>query len=254
MGGVPRRPFGPFERLAAAWEDRDHITKNASFAVARQLEQTLTEVERDAGDDPPTLLAVRRAALTAVAELARRSDDSYGNIGELGAQAWAAYVATGWRDLVDPSAYWRDVSELVAFDEYAHLHQRQTLPWRHARRGEVPAITDILSDLGGEYRAARLDWHADEATVAIAWLQVATRDLDGFASIAARLGSGHWMPIVGLAEQALACGRPDVAHAVFDAADQPGWHRDYLRQRRTELLDAPVSPRPRLRVVTDDGR
>lgn len=114
--------------------------------------------------------------------------------------------------------------------------QPPILPWRHARRDEVPTITDILSDLADEYRAARLDWHADEAEVAIAWLHVATRHLDGFASIAALLGSAHWMPIVGLAERAVACGRTDVAHAVFHAADQPGWHCDYLRRRRTELL------------------
>lgn len=248
----PADPAAPFELLTFSVEDPDHISKHASFTVTRELEQAITEFERSADGDPPALLAVRRAALTAVAELAHRSDDSFGNVGELGADTWAAYIDTGWRGLVDPSVYWRDVSELVAFDEYAHLHERETLPWGHARRDEVPAITGILSDLAGEYRAVRLDWHADQAEVAIAWLHVATRHLDGFASIAARVGSAHWMPIVGLAEQAVTCGRPDIARAVFDAADQPGWHRDYLHRRRSQLLDEATSPRPRLRVVTDD--
>ncbi|MEX1271782.1 MAG: hypothetical protein WEB55_04940 [Acidimicrobiia bacterium] len=246
-------PAGPFELLAAAWADRDHIGKQASFTVTRELEQTISEVHRSVRDDPKTLLALRRAALTAVAELAHRSDDSFGNIGELGADAWSAYVDAVWRDLVDPSIYWRDISELVVFDDYAHLYKRETLPWRHARRDEVTMIARILSALADEYRAARLGWHADEAAVAIAWLHVATRHLEGFTSIAARLGSAHWMPIVGLAERAVACGRSDIAHAVFDAADQPGWHRDYLRRRRTELLDEAGAARPRLHVVTDDG-
>jgi hypothetical protein len=52
------------------------------------------------------------------------------------------------------------------------------------------------------------------------------------------LGSEHWMPVVALAESALRARRPDVAAAVFDAADQPGAHRDHLRRRRTTLLDA----------------
>lgn len=113
--------------------------------MTRELEEAISEVETSAGDDQPTLLAVRRAALTAVAELAHRSDDSFGNIGELGGDAWVAYVDAVWRDLVDPSVYWRDIVELVAFDEYAHLHKRETLPWRHARRDEVTMIADILS-------------------------------------------------------------------------------------------------------------
>lgn len=183
-------------------------------------------------------------------ELADRCDDSFGNVGELGADTWAAYIGTAWRGLVDPSVYWRDVGELVALDDYAHLHDHPTLPWRRARRAEVPTITGILSDLAAEYQAVRLDWHAEQAEVAIAWLHVATRHLDGFASVAARLGSEHWMPIVGLAEQAVASGRPEVARAVFDAADQPGWHRDHLRRQRTRLLDETT---PDLRLVTDDG-
>lgn len=248
----PVDPTEPFQRLATTWEDRDHISKNASFEVVRELEQSLTEIERSAGYDPGALLAVRRAAPAVVGELAERSDDSFGNVGDLGGRVWADYVDTRWRDGVAPSVYWRDVAELVAFDDYAHLHGRQTLPWRHARADEVAAITGILSDLADEYRAARLDWHADEAAVAIAWLHVATRHLEGFTAIAERLGSAHWMPIVALAEQALADRRPDVARAVFDAADQPGWHRDYLRRRRTDLLGDGTCA-PRLHVVTDDG-
>lgn len=123
-------------------------------------------------------------------------------------------------------------------------------PLAPGQRDEVPTIAAILLDLADEYRAARLDWHADEATIAVAWLHVATRRLDGFADIAERLGSDHWMPIVGLAEEATAARRPDLAEAVFDAADQPGRHRDYLRRRRQELVGDQTSQRPALRLVT----
>lgn len=57
------------------------------------------------------------------------------------------------------------------------------------------------------------------------------------------------MPIVGLAEEATA-RRPDLADAVFDAADQPGRHRDYLRRRRQERVGDQTSQRPALRLLT----
>lgn len=165
------------------------------------------------------------------------ADDSYGVIGELGHAAWAAYVGTPWRDLVPPDVYWRDVAELVAFDDYAHLHRAETLPWRQARKADLPLITHSLRALAEEYGAARLPYHADQARIALAYAHVATAALTGYATVARDLGSEHWMPVVALAESALGARRPDVAAAVFDAADQPGAHRDYLRRRRAALLD-----------------
>lgn len=246
----PVDPAGPYEQLVETFDGCRHIPKGATFDIVRDFEQTLADIDQQA-DDPAVLLAVRRAALAAVAELAHRGDDSYGNISDAGRQIWKAYIATDWRGLVEPVSYWRDIAELVAFDDYSHLHQRETLPWSRACRSEVAAITDILLALADEYRTVRLDWHADQATIAVAWLHVATRHLDGFAEVAQRLGSSHWMPIVGLAERALGCRRPDVAQAVFDAADQPGWHRDYLHQQRTRLLGN-TSARTHLHLVTDD--
>ncbi len=82
----------------------------------------------DAGDDPAQLLAVRRAALTAVAEAAERADDSEGEIGQLGRQTWQGDVTTLWGDLLDPATSWRDVGEPVAFDDEAHLHENEAVP------------------------------------------------------------------------------------------------------------------------------
>lgn len=50
-GAFPVDPAGPSELLATE-EDRDHIAKNASFAVVRDLEATLMEAEQAAVDDP----------------------------------------------------------------------------------------------------------------------------------------------------------------------------------------------------------
>lgn len=56
------------------------------------------------------------------------------------------------------------------------------------------------------------------------------------------------MPVVALAESAAAARRADLALDVFRAADQPSWHRVFLRRRCLELTgvnlnDAPRSPR-----------
>jgi hypothetical protein len=53
------------------------------------------------------------------------------------------------------------------------------------------------------------------------------------------------------AESAIRAQRVDLAAAVFDAANQPGAHRDVLRRRRTELLGTPDGPV--LRVIDADG-
>lgn len=143
--------------------------------------------------------------------------------------------------------YWRDVAQLVAFDDYAHLHRTETLPWRQARAADLPLVRRVLAALAEEYAAARLDYHAQQARVALAWAHLATRCLRRYADAARDLGSKHWMPVVALAESALRAHRPDVAAAVFDAADQPGSHREYLRRRRCALLNA--STAPNLRIV-----
>jgi len=201
----------------------------------------------DAGDHPARVLAVRRASLTAVAEAAERADDSYGEIGRLGLETWQAYVATPWRELLDPATYWRDVCELVAFDDYAHLHQHENLLFRRARANETDLLLGILDRLADECTAARLRWHADEVRQAVLYMLV--RSFDRFVDAAAGLGRGHWRPVALLAETALAAGRHDIAAAVFDAADQPGHH---LRKLRRQMLGGGTSNVRHLRAVDPD--
>lgn len=249
----PANPAEPYALLGELVEDRDDICARQTFDLVRDIERLIAALLEDAGDDPERLLAVRRAALTAVAEAAERADDSYGEVGQLGLQTWHAYVTTPWRDLLDPGTYWRDVCELVAFDDYAHLHRSETVPFRRARRGETELLVTILADLADEYAAVRLGWHADEARKAVLYVLVATRSYDRFAAAAAGLGRGHWQPVALLAETALAGGHRDVAAAVFDAADQPGHLGDHLRKLRYEMLgDGPANVRQLRAVAQDD--
>jgi hypothetical protein len=243
----PVDPSVAYAALAVDVEEAGHVGKGGTFDLVRELEAEIAADADDAAADAARLLAVRRAALTAIQEVAHRADDSYGVIGELGEATWRDYADTPWRDLVAPQVYWRDVAELVAFDDYAHLHGAETLPWRRARKADLPLICRTLGVLAEEYVAARLHYHADQARVAVAYAHIATRSATGYAAVARDLGSEHWLPIVALAESALRVRRPDIAAAVFDAADQPGAHRDHLQRRRAALLGDPT--RPALHVV-----
>lgn len=245
----PVDPAGAYEAFVVFVEEAVHLGKGGTIELARGLEEEIAAVADAAGGDSTRLLAARRAALTAVCEIAHRVDDSYGQIGELGQAAWSAYAATRWRDLLPEAVYWRDVAQLVAFDDHAHLYRAETVPWRQARAADLPVLRGIVAALAEEYAAARLDYHAQQVRVALAWAHVASRCVSRYAEVARDLGSEHWMPIVALAESALGAHRPDAAAAVFDAADQPGFHREYLHRRRRELLNAPAAPR--LRIVTE---
>ena len=58
------------------------------------------------------------------------------------------------------------------------------------------------------------------------------------------------MPIVALAESAAAGGRNELAIEVFRSADQPGMHRDHLRDRCLKLTGIRLDdPQPPLRLV-----
>lgn len=73
----------------------------------------------------------------------------------------------------------------------------------------------------------------------VAYLQAATGRLDRLVATAERLGSDQWMPIVALAQTALAAERRDLALEVFAAANRPGLQQDYLAARCLELTGQP---------------
>lgn len=248
----PASPAEPYSELGALVEDRPDIWSRQSFDLVRDLESVIAGLVAEAGNDLARLLAVRRAALTAVGEAAERADDSYGVIGGLGLETWQSYVATPWRGLIDPAVYWRDLCELVAFDDFAHLYRNETLPYRKARVSEADLLLGILDELAHEYATVRLRWHADMVRQAAPHVLVATRHYRRFVDAASRLGHGRWQPVALLAETAFAAGHRDIAAAVFEAADQPGPTGDHLRKLRRDLIGDAVPPVRHLRAVASD--
>lgn len=171
-------------------------------------------------------------------------------IGELRLGASETYLAIDWATAgMDPVDFWQDLRELMVCETHALTYEDDTLPFRRVPAGQAELIETILLALEAEYRAAYEDFQADEAVQLVAWLHLAGRRYTRYVDTARRLGSDHWRPVVALAESAITGGRPDVAAAVFQAADQPGRHRDHLRTKCLQLLGVTLDEGtdPRLR-------
>ena len=251
-GHWDRFPVNPdrwYEKLAGR-RPPNYVPKNATFALTRQLQDRLARYDgplREGADR----LALFRAFQTVGVELAERGDDSYGNIGELRLDAFRAYLRIDWAAAgMAPEDWWQDVCELLVSEVYALTHRHETLAFQHVPAGQADLVETILLALADEWRAAYQDYQADEALQLIAWLHIAGHRYTRYVDAARRLGSDHWITVVALAESALAARRDDLAVDVFRAADQPGMHRDHLRERCRKMtghrLDEPV---PRLRIV-----
>jgi hypothetical protein len=239
-------------------EVKDHISKYKSFAAVDRVEDRLRNL------DAPSLSTAHRLALyrgfhTAGLELADRTDDSHGNVGQLRVGAWHTYLGIDWQAAgISAEDYWSDLCDLVVFEPYALDHKEETLPWRRVPAGQAELIEGFLLDLAAECRSHYLEYQAEEALQQLAWLAVAGRGFTRYVEAATRLGSEHWMPIEAMAESALRSGRRELAVDVFRAADRPGFHQHHLRRRCLTLTGVDIddehrNPRPNLRVVPGSG-
>ena len=251
-GHWDRFPVNPdrwYEKVAGR-RSPTHVPKGRTFALTRQLGERLARLDGPRRSEAE-LLAIYRAFHTVGAELAERGDDSYGTIGELRFEAFGSYLDVDWAAAgMEPEHWWQDLCELLVSEVYALTYKHETLAFRHVPAGQADLVEGILLGLAGEWRAAYQDYQAAEALQLIAWLHIAGRRYSRYATAADRLGSDHWMPIVALAESAATAGRQELAIEVFRAADQPGMHRDHLRDRCLKLTGIRLDdPQPPLRVV-----
>lgn len=211
-GRFPVNPDRWYDKLAGRKPAVD-VSKGRSFAVCRQLG------ERLACHDGPRRrladrLALHRAFHTVGVELAERGDDSYGNIGELRLDAFRTYLAIDWAAAgMAPEHYWQDLCELLVSEVYALTYRHETLAFHRVPAGQADLIESILLGLAAEWRAAYQDYQADEALQLIAWLHIA-------------------------------------GHRYTRSADQPGMHREHLRQRCLALTGEHLEDQPpHLRIV-----
>lgn len=251
----PERYYTSFRRHV---EVKHHISKYKSFTTVDRIEERLRPLDK-ASLTGAQRLALYRAFHTAGLELADRTDDSHGNVGQLRRDAWHTYLGIDWQATgLAAEDYWADVCDLVVFEPYALDHQEETLPWQGVPAGHTELIEGLFLDLAAECRSHHLDDQTEEALQQLAWLAVGGRRFSRYVGAASRLGSDHWMPIEAMAESALRSGRRELAVEVFRAADRPGFHQRHLRQRclvlaGVDLDDERHDPRPTLRVVESPG-
>lgn len=253
-GTFPADPGLYYKSFRRHVEVKEHISKRRSFASVDYVEDRLRAL------DQPRLATAERLALyrafhTAGLELADRTDDSHGNVGQLRRDAWHTYLELDWQATgLSSEDYWADLCDLVVFEDYGLDYKEETLAWQRVPSGQVDLVGGFLLSLATECASHYLDYQAEEALQQIAWLAVAGRRFNRYVEAAARLGSEHWMPIEAMAESALHSGRRELAVDVFRAADRPGFHQQHLRRRCLALtgidLDGEThDPTPNLRAV-----
>lgn len=144
--------------------------------------------------------------------------------------------------------YFTDLCELCVWENHGLLYQRETAPFASVAVEHRDLVEALLWSLATELRGHRLGYPAEVAMALVAYLQAATGRLDRLVATAERLGSDQWMPVVALAQAALAAERRDLALEVFAAADCPGLQQACLASRCLELTGEPP-PRRHLRAV-----
>jgi hypothetical protein len=211
------------------------------YGIAEALQRLFDDQDRRLTGDPAARLTLWRGLLTAGIEALGEVRD---RDGELAAYARLPCQPTR----IEAEAYFADLCELCVWENHGLLYQRETAPFAGVGIEYHELVERLLWSLAAELEGHRLRYQAEVAMGLVAYLQAATARLDRLVATAERLGSDQWMPIVTLAETALAAGRRDLARRVFAAANRPGHHQDYLAARCLELTGEPP-PRHRLHAV-----
>jgi hypothetical protein len=219
------------------------------YGIAQALQRLLDDQDRLLTGDPAARLALWRGLLTTGIEALGEVRDRDGELAGLLGGSLAAYARLPWQPTgIEAETYFTDLCELCVWENHGLLYQRETAPFAGVGVDHHDLVERLLWSLADELEGHRLGYQVEVATGLVAYLQVASARLDGLVATAERLGSDQWMPIVALAETALAAGRRDLARRVFAAANRPGHHQDYLAARCLKLTGEPP-PRHQLRVV-----
>jgi hypothetical protein len=219
------------------------------YGIAQALQRLLDDQDRRLTGDPAARLALWRGLLTAGIEALGEVRDRDGELAGFLGGSLAAYARLPWQPTgIEAEVYFADLCELCVWENHGLLYQRETAPFAGVGDEHQELVERLLWSLAAELEGHRLGYQAEVAVGLVAYLQAATARLDRLVATAERLGSDQWMPIVTLAETALAAGRRDLARRVFAAANRPGRHQDYLAARCLELTGE-LPPRHRLRAV-----
>lgn len=246
----PSSPQQPHDQLVTLLHlDRHCRSRRAEDGWAtRNLAYDLAEAAGllETGDGPGTL-AVRRAMLTIGLDLNENCDDSYGGLGDVVGEALEIYAGTDWRSTgVAPTVFWPDFLEIATMlSNYGALNRREAKLLHLAGAAhDLDVVRDTAAALHADYLAARMTHHADEIRTLHAHAVVTAGALDRFETTAQQIGSTSRVVLETMVAAALDRDRVDVARRTLDAADVPGRHQEWVRERRAGLgSSSPRLPR-----------
>jgi hypothetical protein len=237
--------------FASVVERRDFYPKRATFSLCRRMESALTKESQELGESPAGRLALHRAFLNGMLSAMDRADDSFGALGELFQWKLPEYFNVPWNETgVAPDVYYRDFLEFATWEDYGLTWHRLGSFFEAVDPAHVETIESSLRALREELLSHSLGYKAERALTLIGELHVAQRSFARFAELAREMGSREWERITTMAETAGRAGRDDLVLEIFAAADQPGFHREHLRDECGRMTGCEPPPwRPQLSVV-----
>ena len=244
----PVSPEASYEAFAVPIARRA-ADRSRRYGLVRPFLSCLQRLDKGSGHDPACRLAVYRAFLAAGLEAMDRGLGS-GGVVDLLTSTLFDYLGIPWEQTgVATEDYYRDMCELLVWEDYALTFERETLPFERIAPEHALLAEEILWSLEAEYRGHGLEYHALRAAENLAYLNACLGRFDRMAPTAQVLGPDGWVAVRAMAEAALAAGRGGLAMEVFSAADRPGLLRDNLRRASVDLLGNQPRLGPRLRLV-----
>lgn len=216
-------------RLAQGW---------GGARMTREVGQTVEAQRRALAGNVAAERALLRAAVTAGEEVfdagLRDSDGEFAGWCGMTLVAYAALPRSD--DGRESDVYLHDLCGFWVWEHYAFAYRCEREVFVGVRPQDMDRVEVIFLELHDEHRRARLDFPAEQAIEGLAWASIATGDLSRMPSVSARLGSDHHIATRAMVDVAAKAGRLDLAHAIFDGADVPGGHRDFLQEQRKKML------------------
>lgn len=229
VGYWPRFPVDPEKYapdLFAVVNHRDYYNESQGSRLADKLQSRWEKLSKKAEKSLVEALALQRAMLTACHAAQERADDSFGEIGQVFTEAIKRYEALPWqRSGIEPEVYIRDIVEHGAL--------------------AVRIFKETVAELE---RYDLFKFHVDQALAFWTALVIGQKRFDEFVAMAEKIASSAWRPIVTLAEAAMNAKEPDLALAVFGAANKSGMHQKFLADSCMKLLKKKI-PTAGLRLV-----
>jgi hypothetical protein len=246
-GRFPVSPKSYAKRIGANFRSKTFYSKNASFGIARTLDEYVEEAKKLlAAGKAAEAQAILRGWMTVIIELIGKADDSFGSIGMSFKEGFTSYLKipldqTG----IDERVFFTDLLDFLIWEDYGFtddeiegyfrgLNERQAdICVEHLRH----EVTALLED--------DLDYQSEEALTFLGQVVAEQERFDEFEDLARQMGSRAWRRIIRLADSAMKRGKKPLAIKVFEAAMTKGDHLDFLTKKYEKLKQDHWSPDPK---------